>query len=304
MLNRHSRQLVQTLLMFCVFITSVLPVCAQQVTDALDRPVGGETVPKRIVSLVPAITEILYALGVEDRLVGVTSFCNYPEAAKAKPKVGEYARPNLEVLAVMQPDLLFMSADASSPEMLARFESLDIPVYIAYPRSVSDTSRLIRNLGSLLDRHDVAEELADKLDRVVDCAQQVTASRPKARVLCTVMSQPLVVAGQHTLLDNLVEISGGENVVPEGPNRYPTWGIESVIAADPDVILVSPHPGQVDPSAFYRSWPELKAVKNERLVTIDADLIQRPGPRLVPGLIAMTRALHGIELNTESATCQ
>jgi iron complex transport system substrate-binding protein len=279
------------------------PVRAEQVTDALGRTAGGETVPQRIVSLVPAITEILYALGVEDRLVGVTSFCNYPEAARSKPRVGEYASPNLEVLTVMQPDMLFMSADNSSPEMLARFESLKIPVYIAYPKSIADTAGLIRSMGQLLERQAAAEALAAKLDRSVACAKQVTSQRAKVKVLCTVMSQPLVVAGRHTLLDDLVEVAGGVNVVPDGPNRYPTWGIESVLAADPDVILVSPHPGQSDPSAFYRNWTELNAVKNERLKTIEADWIQRPGPRLAHGLAAMVEALHGIEINVEGGTC-
>ena len=280
------------------------PAMAQPVTDALGRSVGGETVPQRIVSLTPSVTEILYALGDEDRLIGVTSYCNYPEAAKSKPKVGEYASPSLEVLAAMQPDLLFMSADNSSPEMLARFESLNIPVYIAYPRSVSETAALIRNMGHLLERQELAEKLAAKLDRSVECARTLTSNRPRTKVLCTVMTQPLVVAGRHTLLDNLVEIAGGENVVPEGANRYPTWGIESVLAANPDVILISPHPGQTDPSAIYRQWPELKAVRDERLMTIEADWIQRPGPRLVRGLSAMTKALHGIEINPESDTCR
>lgn len=277
---------------------------AQRVADALNRTVGGETVPQRIVSLTPSVTEILYALGAEDRIVGVTSYCNYPEDARSKPKVGEYANPSLEVLATMQPDLLFMAADNSSPELLARLESLNIPVYVAYPRSVGETAALIRNMGRLLERREVAEQLAAQLDRTVECARKVTAALPAVRVLCTVMSQPLVVAGRHTLLDNLVEISGGENVVPEGANRYPTWGIESVLAADPAVILVSPHPGQTDPSAFYRQWPQLQAVKDERLVTINADWIQRPGPRLVLGLAAMTKALHGIEINPESDTCR
>jgi len=291
-------------LLVSVVLVTTMPVYAQQVTDALGRSVGGETIPQRIVSLTPSVTEILYALGVEDRIIGVTSYCNYPEAARSKPKVGEYANPSLELLATMQPDLLFMAADNSSPELLARLESLNIPVYIAYPRSVGETAALIRNMGHLLDRQEVAEKLASQLDRSAECARMVSSDRPRVRVLCTVMTQPLVVAGRHTLLDNLVQLAGGENVVPEGANRYPTWGIESVLAANPDVILVSPHPGQSDPSAIYRQWPELKAVQNQRLVTIDADWIQRPGPRLVLGLAAMTKALHGIDIDTESETCR
>jgi iron complex transport system substrate-binding protein len=278
-------------------------VCAEQVVDALGRTVGGESTPQRIVSLVPAMTEILFALEVEDQIVGVTSYCNYPDPAKSKPKIGEYANPNLEILATLNPDLVFMAADASSPELLSRLEGLGISVYIVYPRSVSDTAGLIRSLGRLLDKQPKAEALAATLDETAECVRNLTSDRPRVSVLCTVMSKPLVVAGGNTLLDDMVGIAGGDNVVPEGINRYPTWGIESVLAADPDVILVSPHPGQVDPSAFYRQWPELKAVKNNRLVTIDADWIQRPGPRLVAGLKALAKALHGVSPELVDGRC-
>lgn len=295
------QQIVLTLLLL-LFLTA-LPAGATQATDALGRAITVKTIPQRIVSLVPAVTEILYALGLEDSIAGVTSYCNYPVAARSKPKIGEYASPSLEVMATIQPDLVFMSADASSPEFLNRLEALGVPVYVVYPRSVSETAELIRNMGQLLHKQDVAEPLALALERASECARQLTTSLPRVRVLCTVMSQPLVVAGRNTLLDDLVDIAGGENVVPEGLNRYPTWSIESVLAANPDVILVSPHPGQDDPSASFRRWPELKAVQAERLVTIDADWIQRPGPRLLLGLAALTKALHGPEMDLEDGRC-
>ena len=293
----------QIILTVLLLLLMAVPVGAAQVTDALGRTVQAEVVPQRIVSLVPAVTEILYALGLEDRIAGVTSFCNYPPEARSKPKIGEYASPSLEVMATIRPDLVFMSADASSPEFLRRLETLGIPVYVVYPRSVNETIELIRSMGRLLQRQPVAEPLALEMERTVACARRLTASLPRVRVLCTVMSQPLVVAGRKTLLDDLINLAGGENVVPEGLNRYPTWGIESVLAANPDVILVSPHPGQVDPSAYYRGWPELKAVQAERLVTIDADWIQRPGPRLMLGLASLTKALHDMEISPEG-TCR
>ena len=296
---------MRLLLLTCWWLLIVtLPVCAEQVRDALDRQVGGDSIPQRIVSLAPAVTEILFALGLSDEIIGVTSFCNYPEQARSKPKIGEYASPNLEILAAMQPELVVMAADSSSPELLSRLEGLGIEVYIAYPRSVADTAVLIRSLGQLLGKAEAASALAHKMEQTVACAQRLTARRPKVRVLCTVMSQPLVVAGRQTLLDDLIRIAGGENVVPEGPGRYPTWGIESVLSADPDLILVSPHPGQNDPSAFYRKWPQLKAVRNGRLASVEADWIQRPGPRLALGLRALTRALHSVDVDPESPQCQ
>ncbi len=296
---------MRLLLLVILFLgLMAMPASAKQVVDAIGRKVGGEEIPQRVVSLVPAVTEILYALGQQDRIVGVTNFCNYPAAARAKARIGDYANPSLEVLAAMDPDLVFMAADMSSPELLHRLEALEIEVYVVYPRKLDETARLIRDLGRLLDCRLQADALADELVQAADCARILTADLPRVRVLCTVMSEPLVVAGRNTLLDDLISLAGGTNVVPEGLNRYPTWGIESVLAADPDVILVSPHPGQADPSAFYRDWPELTAVQTGRLVAIDADWIQRPGPRLVLGLAALLDSLHGVELPREGGPCR
>jgi len=287
------------LLILCCCQPSLL--LAARLTDALQRTVSVPDHPQRIVSLVPSVTEVLFALGVDDRIVGVTRFCTYPPAAKTKPSIGNYADPGLEAIALQQPDLVIMSAATSSPGLLARLEALGVPVYIIYPRSIAATISTIRDLGELVGEPERGAQLADKLKRAIDKVATATANLPKKKVLLCVEIQPLTVAGPGTLADDLIRAAGGTNVVPAGPGRYPTWGIEAVLSANPELILVSPHPGQPDPDTFFADWPELSAVRNGKIVTINPDWVSRPGPRLALGLAAVAKALHGIDIDLEES---
>jgi iron complex transport system substrate-binding protein len=270
-------------------------------TDAMQRSVGVPDRPQRIVSLVPSVTEVLFALGVGDRIVGVTQFCTYPPEALSKPRVGSYSNPGLEAIAAQQPDLVIAAADMANSGLLARLEALGVPVYIVYPRSIATTLSTIRDLGNLVGESAGAEQIAARLDLVIHKVAAATANLPKPRVLLSVEIQPLTVAGPDTLADDLIKVAGGINAVPPGPGRYPTWGPEAVLAADPDIILVSPHPGQPDPGHFFTAWPELQAVRNGKIITIEPDWIHRPGPRLALGIAAMAEALHGVAIDLEAA---
>jgi len=288
---------IATLLLLTLCWCQPSALWAARLTDALHRTVDVPDRPQRIVSLVPSVTEVLFALGAGERIVGVTQFCTYPPEARQKPRIGSYADPGLEAIALQNPDLVITAADMSNPGLLSRLEALGIPVYIVYPRSIATTLATIRELGVLVNETEAAAQLASTLDRAVRKVAAATAASPKPRVLLSVEIDPLTVAGPQTLADDLIRAAGGRNVVPPGPGRYPTWGIEAVLAADPDLILVSPHPNQPNPERFFAAWPELQAVRNHQIITIEPDWIHRPGPRLALGLAAMAKALHGIEID-------
>ncbi|MEW6489554.1 MAG: cobalamin-binding protein [Thermodesulfobacteriota bacterium] len=264
--------------------------------DAVGRRVDVPNAPARIVSLVPSVTETLFALGLGERVVGVTEFCTYPPEAASRPRVGSYAAPSLEAVAALVPDLVFASADMTRPTAVSRLESLGIPVYVVYPRSVADTARMLRAIGAVTGAPEAGERLAAELEAAVMRVEAAVSGRARPRVLLCVMVQPLVVTGPGTLADDLITTAGGQNCVPPGPAAYPTWGPEAVLAADPDVILVSPHPGQPDPGAVFRRWPELRAVAQGRVRAVETDWVHRPGPRLARGLEAVARALHRPEV--------
>jgi iron complex transport system substrate-binding protein len=269
-------------------------------TDAMGRSVEVAAVPERIVSLVPSVTEILYELGVDDRLVGVTRYCTYPPRAAGKAKVGDYADPNLEAIAALDPDLVFLAADAAGPALLSRLEALGIVVYIVYPKGVEETIATIRSIGQVVGAEQAGQRLAARLQETIDGIRAVAADRDRPRVVLCVMTQPLVVAGPGTLADDLIRIAGGRNMVPAGPNRYPTWGVESLLTVDPDLIILSAHSGQADPAALFAGWSELSAVRNRQVVRIDPDWISRPGPRLALGAGALAEAFKRVATHPEA----
>jgi iron complex transport system substrate-binding protein len=257
-------------------------------------------VPQRIVSLVPSVTETLFAMGLEERIVGVTNFCDFPAQARSKPQLGDYAAPSLEAVLLQHPDLVFISADSASPALLAKMERLGLTVYVVYPKGLKETIAMFRALGQVTGAPRAGEELARQLEDSLASIRALVADRPAPRVLFCVMVQPLTVAGPETLVGDLIKAAGGENIVPTGLNRYPTWSDEALLVADPELIVVSPHPGTPNPLDLFAGWTELSAVKNKRIISIHPDWVHRPGPRLPLGLTALAEALHGLKL-TETA---
>lgn len=283
-------------LILFLFFLLLLPgvLCAAVWVDAADRQVEIADSPQRIISLVPSVTEILFALGLDEQIVGVTDFCTYPDAAREKPQVGSYSNPSLEAMTLQQPDLVIISADSASQALISKMERLDLPVYVVYPRGIDETVEMIRAIGLVTGKAQAGEQMAQRLEDSVMQVEAAVAGRQRPRVLFCVMVRPLTVAGPETMVGDLIKAAGGENVVTVGSNRYPTWGSESLLLADPDIIIVSPHPGTPNPKNLFSSWPELTAVKQNRIISVNPDWVHRPGPRLHLGLAALAEAIHGI----------
>ena len=265
-------------------------------TDAMQRKVELPDDPQRIVSLVPSVTEILFALGLEERIVGVTNFCNYPEQARSKPQMGDYAAPGLETILLQRPDLVFVSADSATPAGLAKMERLGLAVYVVYPKGLRETLDMIRALGQVTGEIEAGKRLAQRLSDTLKEVSAAIDGRKRPSVLFCVMAQPLTVAGPETLVGDLIQAAGGDNVVPAGLNRYPTWSHEALLVADPEVIIVSPHPGTPNPIDLFAEWKELSAVSSQRVVSVNPDWVHRPGPRLPLGLSELAEAFHGLHL--------
>lgn len=285
----RTRAIILLLVLFSCHCTAY----CRQWTDAVGRTVEIPQSPHRIVSLVPSVTEMIYAYGLGDRIVGVTRFCDYPADARQKPLVGDYSNPNLERVLALAPDLVLASADMNRPAFIDKLEELGIPAYVVYPRSLSETVATLRSVAQILGVPEAGETQAKALQQKIVEVRQHAAGKKTVSVMVCVMLHPLTVAGPHTLADDLIRAAGGRNIVPERGGRFPTWGPESLLAADPDVIIVSSHLNESDPVGFFEKWPELKAVQNHRVVVVNPDLIHRPGPRLREGLKALSEALYG-----------
>lgn len=261
-----------------------------------DRQEFGAGPPQRLISLAPSITEILYFLELGDRVVGVTSYCNYPPEVEGKPRIGTYWEYNLEAILALKPDLaLVMAGQGEGENSLAALRLWGIPLYAARADTLPELFQLILNLATLTGQEEVARRKLPLLkDRVQRVEAQVQGRRPP-RVFLQIDQEPLITVGCSTIQNDLIQRAGGTNIAAHLEQRYPIFNLEEVLKAQPEVILFTGMVGsKVLPArvSFWRQWPMLPAVADGRLHWVEPDLIDRPGPRAVDGLESLARLLH------------
>lgn len=264
-------------------------------TDALGRQVVLDSEPVRLVALAPNITEIVYFLGLGDRVVGVTTFSSYPPEARSIPKVGTYVSLNVEKIISLAPDLVIGTADGNQPEVVALLEQVGIPVFIVNPRSIGAVMETVVAIGRLCGVEDRAVALAEDLTRQVHGIIRRIESREKPLVFLQVNTRPIMTANKNTFLNDLIVLAGGQNMAEDEPIAYPRLSLEEVVRRKPDVIIISSMERSRDFSEAQQQWLRWKtipAVKNGRVHLVDSDLIDRPSPRIVQGLRLLAEYFH------------
>ena len=281
------------MLRILVILLWAVPVHAATLVDMVGRPVELPGPPRRIVSLAPSLTEILFALDAGDAVVGVTDFDDYPPEAGTKPSVGGGIDPNLEAIVALRPDLVFVSADANQWGTISQLERLHIPVFGVNPAGVEGVFESIQKVGRVVGRERQAAALSAEMRRRMEAVSEKVSGRSRPKVLCAVWIDPLIVAGRGNVIDDLIRMAGGINIV-ERPG-FPRYGLEAVFDNPPDVILLAvDRGGPGDGEALRRLpvWKELRAVREGAVRAIDAGVVNRPGPRIVTALELFARALH------------
>ncbi len=270
-----------------------------QFTDDLGRQLSVEKVPERIVSISPACTEILFALGLGDEVVGVTSYCNYPEEATTKPQIGDFTNPNVEAIVAQSPDLVLATGGLQT-EMLDRMESLGLTVYAVNPTTFADTVAGIRKIGQLTGAQAKAEGIASDMEKraavitsAVDKARQEGKARP--RVFFEIFYENGVwTAGSSSIISDLIQTAGGINLSDAEQSDYYQFSVERLMVENPDVYFVGSgsmsNPGDITARP---GWDRLNAVRDSRVYVLQDDLIYRTGPRLIEGLESIYAALSG-----------
>jgi iron complex transport system substrate-binding protein len=263
-------------------------------TDELNRPVAIAQNPQRIISLAPNITEMLFALGLGERVVAVTSFCDFPPEAKNKEKIGDTLQPNLERIIALRPDLVVITTASQVERLTRQLDQLSIPVYVTNPRTVRDVLRSIRHLGEATGTKAQAEELAAKLEERIRQVEARVANQTKPRVLFVLQLGPLITAGRNTFINDLIILAGGESISGAETTEYPQFSLETAVARAPEVIIapLMHGSGAIEEAELRRAFATTPAVRQERLVRISPDLTSRPGPRLIDGLEQLAQALH------------
>jgi iron complex transport system substrate-binding protein len=246
--------------------------------------------PRRVVSLAPSLTEIVFLLGREDTLVGVTRFCNYPLRAGALPKVGGIADPDIERIVAAAPDLVLCTTDGNPKEKVRTLEEVGIPCFAAAPQDLSGIYSAIERVGALLGAGDAARrEIAALRARAAKASRK--AADPVPSVLFAVSTSPVIAAGRGTFMDELLRLAGAKNTVSSYSGRYPRLSVEDLVAARPDVVFVAAMAGVERFPPEVTRWKEVPAFRDGEVISLDGDLVTRPGPRMVLALEEVSRAL-------------
>jgi len=259
------------------------------VTDDLGRTVTVPLKVTRVVSLAPNLTENIFAVGAGDRLVGVTTFCNYPEEAKAIAKIGDTMTPNMESIIALKPDVVFVSTASQIEAFMKTLEANGIAVYVTNPTDLIGVFSNLRNLSDLFGtRPDFAGSLSEMELRTDRIYRQVHPGK-NIRVFVQISKEPLFTIGKQSFLNEVIGYAGGESVTAEVESAYPKLSKETASALNPDAIILSESDDNKEPNDAFKNSP---AVKNGRVYKVNADLLSRPGPRLVDALEQIAKDLH------------
>jgi iron complex transport system substrate-binding protein len=249
-----------------------------------------DRVPTRIVSLSPASTEILFALGAGRRLVGRTRWDTFPESALAVPDLGDGIRPNVEAILTARPDLVVIYASDENREAARALRAARIPVVALRLDRIADFARTTRLLGTLVGGDSRAQRVVDTVSRTLAKVAETTRSLDHPTAFLPAYQQPLLAIGAGSFLSELVEVAGGRNVFGDLTAPSPQVSFEEVLRRNPDVVMLSPS-AAAELRAQAR-WRQLPAVRQGRVLIMDTLLIARPGPRLGEAATSLARLLH------------
>jgi len=288
-----------SLIVACAPPAEEIPAFSLEVTDQAGRVVRIEKMPETIVSLSPGHTEIVFALGLEDRLVGVTEYCDYPEAAKDKPKVGGYSTVDIEKVVEIQPDLI-LATNIHKKEVIPELERLGLAVLNLYPKTLDEVLEAITLVGKCTGREDEASQLVTEMRNQINAVTDKTANLTEAqrmRVFYTLWHDPLKTVGSDNRIHELIVLAGGINVAQDLSGISTAISLEAVIEANPEVIIAGVGMGTgVDlPLQFALTEPRLKDVDariNDRVYGIHNNLVGRPGPRITDALEQLAKMIH------------
>ena len=266
-----------------------------KVIDEVGREVVFPHPPKRIISLAPNITEILFSLSLDEEIVGVSIHCNFPEKAKSKVRVGSYISLDFEKITFLKPDLVIATGAGNTRDMVERLGKLGFPTYVIFPKNFNDVLKSIDHLGQVVGREKEAMEIIQVMKRRSKRVIELTKGLSRPRVFLQIGEAPIVTVGKKSFGDDLIYLAGGENIAGKEKEMYPRLGMEEILKRSPEVILISSMNPRGDYQRVLQEWSRWKmipAVKNGRVHLIDSDLIDRPSPRVIDGLEEIARLIH------------
>ena len=264
-----------------------------QLTDEAGRSVTVPTRVERFISLAPNLTEIAFAIGAGDRLVGNTTYCDYPAQARQVEKVGDTLRPSIERIIALRPQLVLVSTASQLEAFTKQLADHQIAVYVTDPHDLEGVFRSIQNLGVLLNQTERTMEVLKNLRDRTSVVESAVESAQPILVFYQVSAEPLYTAGRDSFVTDLIRRAGGRSVTEDVPGAWPLFSAESALAAQPEAIILPTGGSMGDANSSVASaLRRSPAVANGRVYKINDDHLSRPGPRAVDGLEEVAQALH------------
>ncbi|MGM0436905.1 MAG: ABC transporter substrate-binding protein [Bacillota bacterium] len=291
-----------------ILLVGVLIAFSGQGIQAEDFPVTieddlGEKIelnekPEKIISLAPSMTEMLYSLGLGDRVVGVSSYADYPEEATQNQKIGSVTDPNVEKIVSLKPDLV-LAASVNKMEYVEKLKSVGITVAGFNPTTIEETINTMNKVGILTGEEYLAKELTKKMNNQLKEIEKLVAEKLKENdrpdVFYEIWHDPLTTAGEGTFIDDLIQTAGGRNLGALAEGSWPQFDMETMLVENPEVYISSHHS---DAHTFTKeglkerpNYSALNAVKNDRIYFIEQNIVTRPSPRIILGLKDLVKSI-------------
>ncbi len=265
--------------------------------DALGRELVLANPAIRVVSLTPAITEMLFAVGAGDLAVGVTEFCNYPEETKDVEKVGGFsgATISIEKIASLKPDLVLVSADMHY-RIIDLLDRAGIASFAFEPKNMDDIFSTIRTIGLLTNREKGASGTIAAMEKALARAGELSAGKKRVTIFWEIWDNPLMTTGTGTFISEAISLAGGKNIFDDLKTNWPEVSVEQVILRNPEWIMTdNNHGAHINQAVLAKrpGWARIDAVRNNRIGSINSDMIMRAGPRLADAILVMAELIHG-----------
>ncbi len=259
------------------------------------RPPG---VPKRVVSLAPNLTEILFAIGAGERVVGVTTYDDYPEEVKKLTRVGGFIDPSVEAILGLKPDLVVCVPNPGGRNRMDVLSRTGVPILVLPSYRLGDIFTVITTLGELFGKKETAGKLVTGMKSKIERVSKLVEGARRPKVLLVYGHRPIMAAGKGSFGDTMLKLAGGENLLKDSKVRYPNVPMEEIIRLMPEVIIDASSSGtgaemtRAEVEKVWGRWKILPAVKNRRIHIFDSALWFRPGPRVADGLLELFSILH------------
>lgn len=287
-----------------LFLLSVVIGCEQKVeqpspqqniiTDDLGYEHIFDETPNTIITLAPNLTEMIFELGLENTLIGNTTYCNYPPASDSIKKVGDMLSINHELLLQLKPDIILITVEGNTKETFDKIKSLGLKVFISNPRNFDGIKKTFRDFGKIFERKELAESKIKVWETIVDSVKSSSKKRDAMLAMFVVSIQPIMAAGKSTFINEYLSFCNLQNITADMEVNYPFLSREEILKRNPQIIFHTAHNYQQSTAVteLYKEWRNVDAVKNQRIFYLDPDLYFRPGPRFVIALKKLNQLIR------------